>query len=275
MINNILSYIQSARDSNTGIETINTVENFYKSKEIQKSKTVIYETIGEAPKGRRDTRNDIQDILNAFDSANEKQIPLPTYAAVGKDALPPANGYEFLKDALDNVSVEISSLKSEISKLKSQKKEELRDEVMSSISELIQEMKQEFINEIANLKSQFSVMKNDKQAASAINNSQPYRCSREETANSVTGEGNKQPLPDSQKPDYRLEYHSTIPQGVKAPNFAEAAKRQGHPGARSEIPKKTPQNPTPPSLFHWPATMLNPERGNPLSEGRSLLQGSR
>ena len=276
VMNNILSYIQSARDSNTVIEIINTVENFYKSKEIQKSKTVIYETIGEAPKGRRDTRNDIQDILNAFDSANEKQIPLPTYAAVGKDALPPANGYEFLKDVLDNVSLEITSLKTEITKLKSQKKEEFRDEVMSSISDLIQQMKQEFINEIVNLRSEFSVMNNDKQIASTvrpINTSGPNSCSREENVNTETGEGNKQPFSNSQKPDYRLQYHSTLPQGVKAPNFAEAAKRQRHPEARSEIPKKLPQTPAPPKSIAGSRNDFKPRTKKPIIRGTKQIAG--
>ena len=144
VIENILCLIQSARDSLSSAEIQNTVEKFYKQKDIQKSKQVILEAVQEKPVKRRDVNKDIQDILEAFASADSKQVNLPTYVAVDLDAMPPASGYELIQDSLNAMSDEISSLKSEINKLKAQKPQVISEEIQKSLITLRGQMTTEF-----------------------------------------------------------------------------------------------------------------------------------
>ena len=152
VIENILCFIQSARDSLSSAEIQNTVEKFYKQKDIQKSKQVILDAVQEKPVKRRDVNKDIQDILEAFASADSKQVNLPTYAAVGLDAMPPASGYELIQDSLNAMSDEISSLKSEINNLKAQKPQAISEEIQKSLITLRGQMTSEFQKHFLELK---------------------------------------------------------------------------------------------------------------------------
>ena len=154
-INNILCFIQSARDTDTRNEILGSVENFYKSKDIQKSKNVIFDAIQVKPVSRREVSKDIDDILEAFDKAESQNLSLPIYAAVGRNALPPANGYEFLKDILDNVKEELVKLKSEIATLKSQKPEGIQQEIKNSMADMKRKLNLEFLTQFEEFKKEF------------------------------------------------------------------------------------------------------------------------
>ena len=248
VINNILSYIQSARDSDTATDILNTVEKFYKSKDIQKAKNVIFDAIQERAIFRHQVQMDIQDILDAFDTANAKQLQLPTYAAVGKAALPPANGYEFLKDTMDDVAEELSKMKREIATLKAQKQDTFRDEILKSIADFKKQMQEEFVTQIANLKNEFATMRNAKQPAldTHLNSTQATTTYADIIADDKKAHGDKKSQGKAPKQDLRLRYRSPSPKGLSSPSFSEAAKRPSNPANPGQAPKtRIPQNQAP------------------------------
>ena len=139
LINNVLSYIQSARDSSTKADLLNTVEKFYKLDEIVKSKEIIFDAIKKRPTQRRNPgrcASEIQDILEAFDTADATSVKLPTYAAYGKDALPPSNGYEFIMDAVNALAEEVTTLKSELVAVKADNNKADSSNIASLFKEL-------------------------------------------------------------------------------------------------------------------------------------------
>ena len=163
-INNVLSYIQSSRDSLTKADISNAVEKFYKLDDISKSKDIIYDAIDKRPLQRRGAGrcvSEIQDILEAFDYADASTtIKLPMYAAFGKNALPPSSGYEYLKDALDLISNEITNMKSEIAQIKAQKSNEVNSHITTLFNDLEKKMKNDLLNTTNQLKSEISALCN-------------------------------------------------------------------------------------------------------------------
>ena len=95
VINNILSYVQCARQSGSAAEVTQSGAYFYEYEEILKAKELIYQEIGERVVQRRKQTirakcvAELEDILNAFGVAEDKNIVLPTYTALGLNALPP------------------------------------------------------------------------------------------------------------------------------------------------------------------------------------------
>ena len=149
MINSILSYVQCARQSGSAAEVTQSGAYFYEYEEILKAKELIYQEIGERVVQRRKQTirakcvAELEDILNAFGVAEDKNIVLPTYTALGLNALPPANGFQFFKDTLDVIIDEIQNLKNEIESLKNQREAEDSKTVLKAINDLKTSLKTE------------------------------------------------------------------------------------------------------------------------------------
>ena len=142
MINNILSYVQCARQSGSTTEVIQAASYFYEYEEICKAKEIINLVVGEPvkqcrkPTIRAKSAAELEDILNAFSIAEQKEIVLPTYTAYGVKALPPADGFQFFKDTLDVMMEEIRELKKEVESLKKQRETEDSNIVLKSLNDL-------------------------------------------------------------------------------------------------------------------------------------------
>ena len=142
VINNILSYIQCARQTDTAAEVTQSAAYFYEYEEICKAKAAINQEIGEKVVQRRQPTvrgkciAELEDILNAFCIAEQKGISLPTYTAHGLNALPPANGYQFFKNALDVMMDEIKTLRNEVESLKSQREGEDSGMVLKTLNDM-------------------------------------------------------------------------------------------------------------------------------------------
>ena len=262
VINNILTYIQSARDSDTVTDIQHTVENFYKSKDIQKAKQELFDTIQEKATFRHQVKKDIQDILDAFDTANAKQLLLPTYAAIGKNALPPSNGYEFLKETMDNVSEDISRMKSEIASLKSEKRDSFHDEFLKSIAEFKEQMKQEFSKQIAQLRNEFMIMNN----ATQPKKPDDRQNSTQENVSQIVADKIAQSRSKTTK-DYQLRYRSPTPQERPSPNFAAALKRA--PNAVNLGQEFQPRT----SQYQGPPIVPKPRARKPVIRGTKSVIG--
>ena len=143
VVNNILSFVQCSRDSETNTEILRTVECFYKYEEVVTAKDLIMKEIDENSirrKGVKKLSSEIEDIVSAFDTAEQKNIELPTFAAVGKHSVPPTNGFEFVKETLDFLMNEIKSLRSEVAALRDQKAKENTNLILASIQGLKSEV---------------------------------------------------------------------------------------------------------------------------------------
>ena len=79
---------------------------------------------------------EIEDIIYAFSTSEEKNILLPTYVAYGVNALPPSNGFEFFKESLDTMMSEMQLMRTEMESFKSQVSKEDPSIVMKSINEM-------------------------------------------------------------------------------------------------------------------------------------------
>ena len=159
IINNVLSFIQSSRDSLTRVEILNKAGGFYKADDVTKAKEIIYAVVQKEPPKRRVPNKltaDIQDIQNVFDEANSSQVEIPTYAAFGMNCLPPSSGYEHIKDALDSMSEEISKLKTELTEVKSQKSDHVSQHINKAISELKKQVNNDLKTSLDGLKKEIA-----------------------------------------------------------------------------------------------------------------------
>ena len=121
VINNCLSYVETARNTLNANELVSIVENFYKESSIIEAKDLIYEKIGDRPKNvpmRRKAENriemEIRDILTAFEHAEAQSLSLPQFVAYGHMALPPPSGFELVTAAISSIRDEISGVKKEM-----------------------------------------------------------------------------------------------------------------------------------------------------------------
>ena len=121
VINNCLSYIETARNSLNANEIVSIVENFYKESAILEAKDLLYERIGDRPSKvpvRRKTENriemEIRDILTGFEFAETNSTTLPQFVAYGHMALPPPTGFELVTAAISSLRDDISGVKNEM-----------------------------------------------------------------------------------------------------------------------------------------------------------------
>ena len=225
VINNVLFYIQNARDSDTTVQITRTAGFFYKYESICDAKDRIFKEIGEEDKivrrrdGKRQDKStaEIEDILNAFSTAEAKEVNLPTFAAVGRNALPPTDGHEFIMDALDSIMTEVRSLGSELASAKEQQVKEDFNVIAKGLHDMRTEMRENFRKFTGNSSDNSPSFPPEMRAEALINNSRDKR----ETSQNVLSKNQHNLANKQNKPNQKVKNPSGVTPSV---SYAEKAK---------------------------------------------------
>lgn len=121
VVNGVLCYISTARDSYNEQALLSICQGFYSLELIDEAKKVLYEITGEPIKQRRGPgkiKADLSDIIAEFKSADEKNFELPIFVSDNFRSMPPASGFEVIADHIITLMDEMGKLKEEIGSLK-------------------------------------------------------------------------------------------------------------------------------------------------------------
>ena len=139
VIDNILCYLSTSRDSMKKDDIIRTCLAFYKLDDIVKSKEVLFSFIGEKPKHRRGEDrlvNEVQDIMFVFERCEIENVKLPKFVSDSYNGLPPTSGFEVVAHHIISLIDEISSLRKEVVALKEAR---LADNILQQNNDILQE----------------------------------------------------------------------------------------------------------------------------------------
>ena len=157
ILNRVLSFIQSARDSICEKRIIDLTAAFFDPSEIYSSKQLIFNLVGKQFKERRSTattpntaRSDSQDIFNLFEELEQNEIKLPTFVSPGYGSIPSGAGVDSIVGILGSLRDEIANLKFEISEIR---KEREHDRKIYEDSAIVKE-------EIADIKKMILISNN-------------------------------------------------------------------------------------------------------------------
>ena len=124
LINNILCFVSTARQSTSCNEIVQICLAFYKEKEILDAKKLICDFIGEKIKYRRGENRmlyELKDLVELFARCDDDEIPLPKFVCDSHDGMPPASGFSIVANAITTLMEEISTLKTELNHMKDQR----------------------------------------------------------------------------------------------------------------------------------------------------------
>ena len=111
VIDNILCYMSTSRDSMKNNEIIRTCLAFYQLDERVKSKELLFNLIGDKPKHRRGEDrvwNELQDIMSVLERCDCENIKLPKFVCASYNGLPPSSGFEVVAHHIVSLIDEIS-----------------------------------------------------------------------------------------------------------------------------------------------------------------------
>ena len=125
IINDVLCYISTSRNTlSRDSITLNAVA-FYKSEFVKQAKEVIFKVYNETPIQRKSckmhpnpTVADIEDILCLFDKMDENNFICPKFLAENYLSLPPSNGFEPLALIICSLRDELLAVRLEVSELR-------------------------------------------------------------------------------------------------------------------------------------------------------------
>ena len=125
VLDNLLSYILSARDSLSGNQIVVNALAFYKSDIILKSKDVIFGFSGERPPKRKSyaahpnpSTADLEDILTVFEKSEAGKFNLPNFVSHGYNSMPPSDGFDSLAAVLCSLRDEVAALRFQTEEVK-------------------------------------------------------------------------------------------------------------------------------------------------------------
>ena len=140
VLNNVLCYISSGRDTVNTTDIISISHAFYEAAAICEAKDLIYGLVNEKVVrrvGNGKIERELQDILEAFNTAEQKSVALPKFVAHGLTALPPTSGFEVIADMINALRSEMSSTNAKISTI------EARNDKTSNILKEIEIIKKQ------------------------------------------------------------------------------------------------------------------------------------
>ena len=124
LINDLLCYISSAKDSLTSEMIITSASAFYSPEIIKEAKSTICDIANERNVNRNKSVNqpkpsvvDMKDIMQCFTKVEENSLPCPVFLAKGVGSFPP-QGFETVAPILCSLRDEITALRSETSELR-------------------------------------------------------------------------------------------------------------------------------------------------------------
>ena len=145
LLDNILCYLSSARNSLTFDRIISNAMAFYKIEMIVKSKKTLAEILGVEYQERRSSKNTsapqahLEDIMSMLDDASgNTNSVLPTFVANGYDSMPPSAGFEAVASVMCDLRDEVSAMRLQYDELK--KKSEIDFKSLENVSTVIQDV---------------------------------------------------------------------------------------------------------------------------------------
>ena len=120
-LNNVLAYIQAARDTLSKVELEGICTSFYDANDITTAKEVICSTANitaTTRKGANKTTSELRDIFTAFEQCDE----MPTFVSHGLNAAPPT-GYAAMVGPINQLRDELQRLNNEVTALRNEKNE--------------------------------------------------------------------------------------------------------------------------------------------------------
>ena len=121
VINDILCYISTARNSKTDDSIIQCCLPFYSISRIKEAKALLFKYTSDRPKSRRGDnlqKNEITDILDLFRKCEETNTDLPKFVSESYDSMPPTSGFELIGNTIVSLIEEIQTLRDEIKIIK-------------------------------------------------------------------------------------------------------------------------------------------------------------
>ena len=113
-VNNVLSYISSARETLSATVIINVASTFYESGLVSEAKDFLYGLLDVRAVRRKAPDAKKKDILDGFETAEQEAIALPTFVARGLQALQPSSGFEALVQMVSDIRDEITTLNGKV-----------------------------------------------------------------------------------------------------------------------------------------------------------------
>ena len=120
VIDGVLCFISSARQSYTEAALTSLCLSFYSSEKITAAKKVLFSLSNEPTvtrKGNGKARSDLTDILTLFNKNEQSGVHLPKFLADSFDAMPPVSGYEILAEHIVDLLEQVGDLKEKIKTL--------------------------------------------------------------------------------------------------------------------------------------------------------------
>ena len=116
ILNNVLAYIQAARDTHTKVEIEGICSSFYDAVDITAAKEKLCNVANQqliTRKGPNKTASELRDILATFDQYDG----LPTFVSHGLNSSPPA-GHAAMIEPINQLREELQRLTNEVTALR-------------------------------------------------------------------------------------------------------------------------------------------------------------
>ena len=156
VLNDVLCFLSTSRDSMTSDELILVATAFYKPEDILKAKELIFNLCKEKITTRKTCQShpnpilaDTQDIINLITKKDNGSSTLPKFVTGGCYSLPPTTGCIAFARAFNRLRDELSEVKTEMRELRSTKDKEAKAiEDSNDVRQDISDIKTMLIKEI-------------------------------------------------------------------------------------------------------------------------------
>ena len=133
ILDNVLCYISSARNTLTHENVIKNAMAFYKREIIIKSKEVISNLAGVRPANRKACKShsnpasaDLEDIMSIFDKQNDGSLVLPDFVSSGYMSMPPSAEFESLASVMCSMRDEVAALRFHLEEVQKTSEKDLK-----------------------------------------------------------------------------------------------------------------------------------------------------
>ena len=122
IVNGVLCYISTARQTQSEQTIVNVCQAFYNSDVIREAKELLYSFTEEnivSRRGDSKVKADLTDILSVYRKLDDGRRKLPKFVADCFKGMPPSSGFEILAEHMVALLTEVATLKTEIAELRS------------------------------------------------------------------------------------------------------------------------------------------------------------
>ena len=145
VVNDLLCFVSTARNTFTADNIVLNVVGFYKDEDIKKAKATLYQICRETPVNRKQCASQpnpsvshTKDIIQLFEKAEREETDLPKFLASGFMSLPPSTGFESFASVVCSLRDEITALRLEVTEVR--KASEKDSKSMENVNCIIQDV---------------------------------------------------------------------------------------------------------------------------------------